>query len=64
MSKKMSDTDSEQEIREAFRVFDKEGTGSITATDLKVVMNNLGENLTDDEVNICVCEGVDRLIDK
>ncbi len=29
MSKKMKDTDGEEEIREAFRVFDKDGNGFI-----------------------------------
>ena len=29
MAKKMKDTDSEEEIREAFRVFDKDGNGFI-----------------------------------
>lgn len=28
MAKKMKDTDSEEELREAFRVFDKDGNGS------------------------------------
>jgi calmodulin len=27
MARKMKDTDSEEEIREAFRVFDKDGNG-------------------------------------
>ena len=29
MARKMKDTDSEEEIREAFRVFDKDGNGFI-----------------------------------
>ena len=35
MSRKMKDTDSEEEILEAFRVFDKEGTGYISAAELR-----------------------------
>ncbi len=31
MARKMKDTDSEEEILEAFRVFDKEGNGFISA---------------------------------
>jgi len=29
MAKKMQETDSEEELREAFRVFDKDGNGSV-----------------------------------
>lgn len=30
MARKMKDTDSEEEIREAFKVFDKDGNGAAT----------------------------------
>ena len=33
----MKDTDSEEEIREAFRVFDKDGNGFISAAELRHV---------------------------
>ena len=51
MARKMKDTDSEEEIRETFCVFDKDGNGYISATELHHVTTNLGENLTDDEVD-------------
>ena len=35
MAKKMESTDSEEEIREAFRVFDKERNGSICVDELR-----------------------------
>ena len=38
----MKDTDSEEEIREAFKVFDKDGNGFISAAELRHVMTNLG----------------------
>jgi calmodulin len=50
MARKMKDTDSEEEIREAFRVFDKDGNGFVSEAELRHVMTNLGEKLTDDEV--------------
>ena len=77
----MKDTDSEEEIREAFRVFDKDGNGFISAAELRhvsshlldsiracrlncvfidvalsQVMTNLGEKLTDEEVDEMIRE--------
>merc|ERR1712100_319988 len=46
----MKDTDSEEELAEAFRVFDRDGNGFISASDLRHVMTNLGERMTDEEV--------------
>lgn len=56
MARKMKDTDSEEEIREAFRVFDKDGNGFISAAELRHVMTNLGEKLTDEEVDEMIRE--------
>jgi len=35
MSRKMRDVDSEEEIKEAFKVFDKDGNGFISAAELR-----------------------------
>ena len=35
MARKMKDTDSEEELKEAFRVFDKDGNGFISAAELR-----------------------------
>lgn len=56
MERKMQDSDSDEETREAFRVFDKDGNGFISAAELRHVMTNLGENLTDAEVNEMIGE--------
>ena len=56
MARKMKDQDSEEEIREAFRVFDKDGNGFISAAELRHVMTNLGEKLTDEEVDEMIRE--------
>ena len=56
MARKMKESDSEEEIREAFRVFDKDGNGFISAAELRHVMTNLGEKLTDEEVDEMIRE--------
>merc|ERR1712118_2012 len=56
MARKMKDTDSEEEIKEAFKVFDKDGNGLISAAELRHVMPNLGEKLTDEEVDEMIRE--------
>jgi len=56
MARKMKDTDSEEEIKEAFKVFDKDGNGFISAAELRHVMTNLGEKLTDEEVDEMIRE--------
>ena len=56
MLDKTQKTDMEEEIREAFRVFDKDGNGFISAAELRHVMTNLGEKLTDEEVDEMIRE--------
>nr|CAB3266512.1 calmodulin-like [Phallusia mammillata] len=41
----------EDDIREAFRVFDKEANGFIAAAELRQVMTTIGEVLTEEEVD-------------
>lgn len=49
-SRKMKDTDSEEDLMEAFSVFDKEGRGVLSTSELRHVMSQLGEKLTDEEL--------------
>ncbi|CAC5377257.1 CALM [Mytilus coruscus] len=57
MAKKMQGSgDDQEELREAFRVFDKDGNGFISAAELRHVMTNLGEKLTDGEVDEMIRE--------
>merc|ERR1712224_884732 len=48
-----------EEIKEAFKVFDKDGNGFISAAELRHVMTNLGEKLTDEEVDEMIREADD-----
>jgi len=41
---------SEQELNEAFQVFDMDGNGFISAAELSNIMSNLGEKLSEEEV--------------
>merc|ERR1719207_263588 len=51
MARKMNDTDTEEDILDAFRVFDRDGSGFIDATELRHIMCNLGEKITDEELD-------------
>lgn len=71
MAKKMKEADTEEELIEAFKVFDRDGNGTnnkwiimkkidvaglISAAELRHVMTNLGEKLTDEEVDEMIRE--------
>ncbi|KAK6913986.1 EF-hand domain, partial [Dillenia turbinata] len=56
MAKKVKETDAEEELKEAFKVFDKDQNGYISASELRHVMINLGEKLTDEEVDQMIKE--------
>ena len=47
---------SEEEMFDAFRVFDSNGNGYISAADLRHVMTNLGETITDNEIDNIIAE--------
>merc|ERR1711970_1216464 len=64
MARKMKDTDTEEELIEAFKVFDRNGNGFISAAELRHVMTNLGEKLTDEEVDEMIEWGGGRRTDQ
>jgi len=50
MMRKRKETPPLEELREAFKLFDMDGNGTISAFELKSVMKNLGEELSEKEV--------------
>ncbi|XP_028123939.1 calmodulin-like protein 8 isoform X1 [Camellia sinensis] len=50
LATKMKESEAEEELKEAFKVFDKDQDGYISPNELRNVMFNLGERLTDEEV--------------
>lgn len=59
MSVKMGEKDSKDEVLKAFKLFDDDNTGKITFKNLKRVAKELGENLTDEELQEMI-EEADR----
>ena len=56
MSTNVKSTDFAHETRAAFAVFDKDGSGTISADELRQVMKSLGEDLTDKEIDEMLAE--------
>ena len=52
----MKDSDSEKELREAFRELDKDGNGFISTAELRLQIQILGEKFTDEEVEEMIRE--------
>ncbi|OMJ80243.1 hypothetical protein SteCoe_19560 [Stentor coeruleus] len=54
MARKMNGQDTEEDMFEAFRVFDRDGNGLISVVEFRHVLTNVGEKVTD--------EGLDEMI--
>ena len=56
MSRKLNNRNIEEEIKEAFQVFDKNKDGYISTQEFREVMVNLGEKLTEEEIGEMIKE--------
>lgn len=52
----MNDKESEEEIIQAFQMFDKDNNGYISAAELRHVMSTLGEKITESDVEEMIRE--------
>ncbi|KAL7526984.1 hypothetical protein ACHAXR_001745 [Thalassiosira sp. AJA248-18] len=55
-SKKPSSSDPDKELKDAFAVFDADNSGSISRSELKKLMKNLGQTLSDAELDAMMDE--------
>ena len=56
MIKKMNENEPEEELVEVFKIFDKNNDEKIDAEDLKIIFQELGEDVTDEDCKLMIDE--------
>ena len=50
MARKMKETNTEEELLESLKVFDKNGDGYVSLRELKYLITQMGEKMSEDEI--------------
>lgn len=56
MAKRETEKETEEDLKQVFRVFDKDGNGYISTSEIKFVLTRLGINLSNDDLQEMVIE--------
>ena len=56
LARRMKEADPEDELLEAFKVFDRDGNGKISAHELRYVLLKSGENFTEQDIEDLIHE--------
>jgi len=51
MTRNSKPTDTQEELKQAFKVFDRDNSGTISADELRQVLKSLGDDFTDKEID-------------
>jgi calmodulin len=56
VQKKMQQDEDERELKEIFRVLDKEKRGEVNTSELRWILKNLGDDLTEDDIDDMIAD--------
>jgi calmodulin len=54
--KKLQDDEDERELKEIFRVLDKEKSGEVPTTELRWILKSLGDDLTEEDIDDMIAD--------
>ena len=56
VKKKMQEDEDERELREIFRVLDKDKKGEVNVSELRWILKNLGDDLTEEDIDDMIAD--------